>query len=689
MKMEPKKLSLKDLDVVQNNSRDVTVGLDGKTVVNFNGSNFRAFVSTCKIKSNNASILTNHHRRKKYYGHRFLAMEQKEEFIQFKGHFDDPEDTPFVVKIWVENNEVYLRLENEKFDEIGIAIPCPKDERVMGFGEQFRFLDMSNKSFELLVQEQGIGKGAQPISTLVNLVSKGSSGNEYTSYAPMPIYVTSSGQCAFFLEKTIYWFNVQVDRLDQIIASAKTKCLTCCIIQANSMLKAIERHTAITGRLKPLPPFAYKTILGLRGGTKKITPIIDKVKKMGVPIGSIWIEDWEGRRGPNGGPPLWWRWYPDEKLYPNFKKWTEKLNKDDIKVLGYANPMLSLTDENPLYIEAKEKGYLIKNKEGKVYENSFFTSSEIKYAQVDLSNPEAYDWLKEKMKAGMLDSGLSGWMADYGEYVPLDSVPFEGDATRVHCSTPYLWAKLNSELIEETGNRGKVLTFSRSASLFSNQVSCAYWAGDQNPTFDKYDGMASSINALITSGISGMSISHTDIGGFTTLMTPIYKLTRSKEVMFRWLDYAALTPIFRTHDGNFDNPLNYQFYYDEEGYNYYARCAKAHCELGFYFKELEKEAVEKGLPMCRALCLHYPEDKKVYYMHREYLLGTDLLVFPVCKKKAKNTLVYVPEGNWIDPYTNREYHSGEHKIPTPLGQFPVLINMESKHKDKFIDIFKN
>ncbi len=115
--MESKKLSLKDLDVVQANSRDVTIGLDGKTVIQFNGSNFRSFISTSKVEAHNASILTHHHRKNKYYGHRYLEMLQKEDFIQFRGHFDDPDDTPFLVKVWVENNEV--KANNCNFKKVG------------------------------------------------------------------------------------------------------------------------------------------------------------------------------------------------------------------------------------------------------------------------------------------------------------------------------------------------------------------------------------------------------------------------------------------------------------------------------------------------------------------------------------------------------------------------------------------
>lgn len=283
--------------------------------------------------------------------------------------------------------------------------------------------------------------------------------------------------------------------------------------------------------------------------------ILEECLRRETPVGALWIEDWEGRRGKNGGPPLWWRWFPDEQLYPDFKNWANQLKERNIVLLGYANPFLSVDENNPLYQEAAEKGYLVKNPDGTDYIQSFYTSPDYRYCCVDLSNPQAYDWLKEKMRQGMVEEGLSGWMADYGEYTPLTGKTYDPDPIQAHCQLPVLWAKLNRELIQETGNQGKALIFHRSANVGSNCYAVSYWAGDQTPTLDRYDGLASSITGLINSGISGMSINHTDIGGFTTIMTPLFKMTRKKEVMLRWLEYAAFTPIFRTHDGNYSNPL--------------------------------------------------------------------------------------------------------------------------------------
>lgn len=667
--MKSKHLSIKDLDVVQTNSRDVVIGLEGKKVIEFNGSNFRAFYSTSNIQSNNGVVITHHHRKKNFFGHRLLQMEQKEKFIQFKGHFDDPDDTLFLVKIWVENNEVHMRLENEKYDEIGIAIFCPSSERVMGFGTQFRYLDISNHAFELLAEPHGIGKGNQPITSIDNFISTES--NNYITSSPMPLYLTSGGQCAFFFEKTIYWFNVQVDRLDQIIASAKTKCLTCCLIQADSMLEAMKRQTAITGRIHSIPTSAYKPIIKLQGDKEKIDKIIQRVTSLGVQLGAIQLEDWK-------------QFFNTKQSYSDLNLWIKKLNEKNIKVLTHHSCLIPLKD-NPSILENKK--HLVLNEKGEICKTSIWSHPDKKYAQVNLINQDTYNWYKRQLKEEITKTGFNGWTIEDGEFFPVENNTMNPQTFHSRCFTPYLWLKLNDELNKELNDESHCLTISNFGTLFGNQVNQIYIIANQNPTFDKYNGMKSSINALLTSGISGMAVVGTDIGGSNTFISPLYKLNRDKEILFRWLDYASLTPIFKISDTSRDSSLNYQFYDDEEGYNYFARCAKVHCQLTFYFKELEKIDINNGWPMCRALCLHYPNDEKVYYIHHQFLLGTDLLVFPVCAKKAKNVSVYIPGDKWIDPYTLKEYTHGEYRIPSPLGQFPVLIKSDSPHFDKFLDIF--
>ena len=67
----------------------------------------------------------------------------------------------------------------------------------------------------------------------------------------------------------------------------------------------------------------------------------------------------------------------------------------------------------------KKMGYFVKDKEGKNYK--IRTPGFPAYI-VDLTNKKAYEWLKKIIKTNMIDMGLKGWMADFGEWLPMDSV---------------------------------------------------------------------------------------------------------------------------------------------------------------------------------------------------------------------------------------------------------------------------
>lgn len=575
------------------------------------------------------------------------------------------------------------------FDEVGLRFATTEAESFMGFGEQFSNLDMSGKAFVLNVSEQGIGRGAQPLTGLINLFFDGAGGNEFTTYAPMPVFVTNKGRAMCFEQDSIYWCDIKKKETGAAAISVWGNALSGWVFGGDGPLDLIEKHTAVTGRLPAMPGYVFGSILGVRGGKQVAEDVLQKCREHGAPVTALWIEDWQGRRGKNGGPPLWWRWYPDETLYPDFKNWVAGLNAEGIAVMGYANTFLSVDEANPLYVEGREKRYFVQNPDGTDLVNFFFTGKEYLYVIVDLTNPEAYAWLKERMKTGMVENGLSGWMADYGEYLPIGSKTYIEDSVKAHCQLPVLWAKLNAELIEECGKKGEILAFHRSGSRGSNQWATVYWAGDQNPTFDEHDGLASSITGILSGGVSGMSINHTDIGGFTTLMTPVYKLVRKKEVLLRWLEYAAFTPIFRTHDGSYANPLNYQFYYDEEGYNAFAKFGRVHEALEGYLREAQAEAVEKGWPMMRALCLHYPQDAVCRDIKHQYLLGEDILVSPVWHFNAADIKAYLPAGEWICPHSGAVYEGGQWlQLPAPLGKPAVLVRAQSPGAQSLVQTLK-
>ena len=79
----------------------------------------------------------------------------------------------------------------------------------------------------------------------------------------------------------------------------------------------------------------------------------------------------------------------------------------------------------------------------------------------------------------MIDFGFAGWMADFGEYSPLDArseYPAGWWGTDhgevLHQTFPNEWAKLNREAVEESGKLGEIMYWMRSGGINSkyNQV---------------------------------------------------------------------------------------------------------------------------------------------------------------------------------------------------------------------------
>lgn len=61
--------------------------------------------------------------------------------------------------------------ESQEFNRVCFTYSSEGSERFYGFGEQFSHMDFKGKRVPIFVQEQGIGRGDQPITFAANLVS--------------------------------------------------------------------------------------------------------------------------------------------------------------------------------------------------------------------------------------------------------------------------------------------------------------------------------------------------------------------------------------------------------------------------------------------------------------------------------------------------------------------------------------
>jgi len=96
----------------------------------------------------------------------------------------------------------------------------------------------------------------------------------------------------------------------------------------------------------------------------------------------------------------------------------------------------------------------------------------------------------------------------------------------------------------------------RAGTGVSGKNTRLYWMGDQLTTFDDMDGLQSALIGLMNGGVSGATIGHSDIGGYTSAIIEKFGVTwvsytRSKELLYRWIEMNTFSdPVQRTHPSN-------------------------------------------------------------------------------------------------------------------------------------------
>jgi alpha-glucosidase len=97
------------------------------------------------------------------------------------------------------------------------------EERFFGFGTQFTYFDMKGRIVPILIGEQGIGRGEQPVTWAVDWKA-GAGGTPYTSYASVPHYITSEASSLFLENYEYSAFNLrEKDRVQVCVSSSRMR----------------------------------------------------------------------------------------------------------------------------------------------------------------------------------------------------------------------------------------------------------------------------------------------------------------------------------------------------------------------------------------------------------------------------------------------------------------------------------
>jgi len=270
--------------------------------------------------------------------------------------------------------------------------------------------------------------------------------------------------------------------------------------------------------------------------------------------------------------------------------------------------------------------------------------------------------------------GVDGWWPDEGD--PLD-IPSRLVRNRMYWEGPQ---------IDRPNERPYALHRNGYAGM--QRYGSFLWSGD---VYSTWETLKTHIPVALNTALSGIPYWGTDIGGFV----PTAEFTA--ELYLRWFQFGAFCPLFRCHGRAWKLRLPWGWNTGDPGpveINNYNGAAipdssqlhdvrvepicRKYLELRYrllpYLYSAVHECATTGLPIMRALWLHFPDDPKAVACGDQYLWGRNVLVAPVIEKGATSRRVYLPRGAWYDFWTHERVEGGrEISRPVDLETLPLYV----------------
>ncbi|MCR5754933.1 MAG: glycoside hydrolase family 31 protein [Acetatifactor sp.] len=334
----------------------------------------------------------------------------------------------------------------------------------------------------------------------------------------------------------------------------------------------------------------------------------------GMPAGVLMIDD--------GWSEYYGDWTFHSGRFPDPKAMIEKLHADGFKVMLWICPFIGA--DSLKYREALAKGILIMDEQDKPYILHWWNGYS---AVLDMSNPEAREWLKEQL-SDLQKLGVDGFKFDAGD--------------------SFFYKESNKTYGNTTPNEQSILWETFGEQYAYNEFRVTFLAGgapvlqrlcDKKHSWDS-EGVGGLIPDSLLQGITGHPFSCPDmIGGGEYVNFHEALAERFDEELFvRHCEIASLMPAMQF------SAAPYRLL-SGDNYAKVQKCIELRESYIDKILALVENAEKTGEPILRYMTYEFP-DEPVEKLIDQFMLGDKYLVAPITTKGETGRKVYLPRGEW-------------------------------------------
>lgn len=343
----------------------------------------------------------------------------------------------------------------------------------------------------------------------------------------------------------------------------------------------------------------------------------------------------------------------DKNRFSNLKNLTDFLKKDNVGIIAINDAAIKVDDNFDIY------RYIIDNKlvgtlKNKPYVNVVWPGDSVFPSYID---PKCRVYFENKASDFIKETGISGIWNDMNEpasfkgELPNNVIFKNGNKKITHAEIHNIYAEHMVKCFTNVFKKDNLRPFNFSRAGFATTSKYAFcWNGDN---FSLWHHLKYSITQSLSLSLSNFMYNGDDIGGFGG--------DSNKELLLRWLEANLFLPFLRNHS-TLNSKHQEPYAFDEYTIKTYKKFLDIRYKFIPYLYDLAYRMNKYGKLMSRPLFYNYPFDKECLKINDQYMVGDNLLVAPIIDKSMTTRAVYLPEGYWINYFTNEEFKGNQYII---------------------------